>query len=461
MDVTPFPVGGCHDANLVRSREHTVCVDARMRAAYGHWSQHCRDHNIPTTPAYDVVGLLAVLQPDKFQQRAGGGVLSLNDEYRGPGGFQRADYLSRRSEHQLIVVTDYGEECDDEVTCLLVPPSSKLVFTDDDQFDQNVAQYRTFGGQCSVHHVSELGELLDTDSKNIVLQIGPVHEAAHGRIDDMISCKIYDWYLVGTLGGTLNSKGDAQNNAELLQHYAHSAYIVDTDRGNGAFPLTYTQLTAALTGRITDDQLERVAEHVIKIGWRNTVGRANPCIGKFIAHLVVQNVGANYQTVDTVLHACRSEEDSANIMMATPAKTRAEATQLAHNYLERLQTTAPDMLDPEYDAVDDGTFHLKGSPDDSVLQPGNIQFRVPHTDVKPQKFRLLVDGAGTTNSVARVTAGQIVDGYTFMLVVLHQVFDVPLEFWESGQPGTWHPQWENPGPIKDGEVAEHPFVKTI
>ena len=67
----------------------------------------------------------------------------------------------------------------------------------------------------------------------------------------------------------------------------------------------------------------------------------------------------------------------------------------------------------------------------------------------------------TTNSVAGVTAGQIVDGYTFMLVVLHQLFDVPLEFWESGQPGTWHPQWENHGPIKDGEVAEHPFVKTI
>ena len=65
------------------------------------------------------------------------------------------------------------------------------------------------------------------------------------------------------------------------------------------------------------------------------------------------------------------------------------------------------MLDPKYDGVDDGTFHLKSALDDSPLQPGNIQFRVPRTDVKPQKFRLLVDGAGTTNSVAGVTADRL------------------------------------------------------
>lgn len=444
-------------------------IDSLMRTAYTSWSQKCRINNIPTTPAYDVVGLLAILHPEKFN--IDGNVMSLKEKFRGPDGFQPDDYntsklagtTSKLAGTNLIVLTDFGEECDDEVTSLLVPESAKLVFTDENHFDKNVAKYREFGGKCTVHHVSELSELFKDDN-NVVLQIGPVHNAAHGVID--VSDKKYDWYLVGTIGGTLNSKGDAQENAEILRDSAQSAYIIDTARGKGAFPFTYDQLKSALSGRITAGQLEKIAEHVIKIGWRNTVGRANPFVGKFISHLVVKNKGANYKTVDTVLRACLSPEK-----IAEESWTSVAATKLAENYLARLQTTAPDSLDPSYDEVkmkqnnddndevDDGTlktFKLKGSPEDTAVQEGVVQFRVPHTDVKPQKFRLLVDGEGKTNSTAGVTADQIVEGYTFILVVLNKLFGVPIEFFESGQPGKWQPQWENPG-----WARPYPFVKTI
>jgi len=428
--------------------ESKESIDSLMRTAYTSWSQKCRVNNIPTTPAYDVVGLLAVLHPEKFNNLDG--VMTLKEEFRGAGGFKKEDYPLNKENINLIVLTDFGEECDDEVTSLLVPESAKLVFTDEDHFDKNVAKYREFGGKCTVHHVSELADLFEEDN-NVILQIGPVHEDPHGVIE--VSTQKYDWYLVGTIGGTLNSQGDARKNAEHLRDSAESAYIVDTDRGKGAFPFTYNQLTAALEGRITDEQLEKIAEHVIKIGWRNTVGRANPFVGKFISHLVVKNVGANYKTVDTVLRACLSPEEIAKEPWATATAT-ATASKLAENYLERLQTTAPDLLDTNYDELDDGTFKLKGSPED--ITTDGVQFRVPHTNVKPQDFRLLVDKEGNTNSVAGVKAYQIVEGYTFILVVLNYLFGVPIEFFESGQPGKWQPQWENPG-----WVPEHPFVKTI
>jgi hypothetical protein len=436
--------------------ESNESVDSLMRTAYSSWSEKCRNINIPTTPAYDVVGLLAVLHPEKFNNLDG--VMTLKEEFRGADGEQKEDYPLNKENINLIVLTDFGEECDDEVTSLLVPESAKLVFTDEKHFDQNRSKYKEFGGKCTVHHFKDFSNLFEEKNKNVVLQIGPVHEAAHGVID--VHDKKYDWYLVGTIGGTLNSKGDAQANAEILRDSAQSAYVVDTARGEGAFPFTYNGLKSALTGRISEEQLEKIAEHVIKIGWRNTVGRANPFVGKYVSHLVVKNVGANYKTVDTVLRACLSPEE-----IAKKSWTSTAAAKLAKKYLARLQTTAPDLLDPIYDEVDDGTFKLKGSSENTAVQEGVVQFRVAHTDVKPQNWRLLVDKDGNTNTVAAkgVTEDQIVEGYTFILVVLNKLFGVPIEFFESGMPGKWQPQWENPGLSRPypGLSRPYPFVKTI
>lgn len=447
-------------------------LDAQMRRAYTIWSAKCRAESIPTTPAYDVVGLLAVMRPEKFDL-CGKTTMVLQQEFRRVDGFRPEDYRvpdnSACRANNLVVVTDFGEECDDEVVTLLVPPSARLVFTDEERFEEHVAQYRSFGGTCSVHHVHELWNLLRDDPAAVILQIGPLHERVHGmlRVPADIS---YDWYLVGALGNTLNSKGDALENAKALRDGAATAWIVDTDRGRGAFPFSYGQLQAVLKHRLLPTQFHRIAEHVLSVGWRNTVGRANPLAGKFVAHLVVPGVGANYQTVDTVARACLTELhppidiDAIQKLQATHDGTRtvAAAMRLAKTYLDRLQFAAPDTLDPDYEALSDGTFRRKDASHDAILEDGAVRFGVPWTTVKPQQFRLMVDAEGNTNSVAAsVTAGQIVEGYAVMLVLLHHLFEVPVEFLESGRPGQWNPQWDHPGPLADEQVAKHPFVKTL
>tara|TARA_B110001452_G_scaffold267533_1_gene277897 strand:+ start:102 stop:1487 length:1386 start_codon:yes stop_codon:yes gene_type:complete len=440
--------------------EAKVDIDAQMRKAYTVWSQKCRVNNIPTTPAYDVVGLLAVFHPEKFDTE--GAVMKLKQEFRTVQGFIKDDYPTE-IDFNLIIITDFGEECDDEVVSILAPQDPallNLVFTDEEHFDEQVDKFESFGGsRVSVQHVSDLWSVFAANKRNVVLQIGPVHEKTHGKLDIPFWLPSFEYYLVGAMGSTLNSKGDAEENARLLQSRATDALIVDTDGGKGVFPFSYSQVRAALSERVTEDQLERICEHVIKIGWRNTVGRASPFAAKFIAHLVVKNAGANYATVKAVFNSCYDQDwkQECALLIARREGTEARARVLAEEYVQRMQTTAPDILDKNYEAVSDGTFRLKSAGEDVELERGSVQFMVPWTDLKPQALRLLVAADGSTNSLRKVRVDDIVEGYTYILVVLNILFDVPVEFFQSGQPGKWNPEWNHPGPL----VAAHPFKKSI
>jgi len=437
-----------------------IYIDARMRKAYTVWSHKCRVKNIPTTPAYDVVGLLAVFHPEKFDIE--GDVMKLKQEFRNAQGFIKDDYPTEL-DFNLIIITDFGEECDDEVTSLLAPQTPallNLVFTDEEHFDEQVAKFESFGGsRVNVQHVSDLWSVFAANKRNVVLQIGPVHEKTHGKLVIPDWLPPFEYYLVGAMGSTLNSKGDAEENARLLQSWATAARIVDTDGGKGAFPFSYSQVRAALSERVSEEQLERICEHVIKIGWRNTVGRASPFPAKFIAHLVVKNAGANYATVKAVFNSCYDQDwkQDCALIMARRDGTEARARVLAQEYVRRMQTTAPDILDKNYEALADGTFRLNSAGEDAELERGSVRFMVPWTDVKPQALRLLVAADGSTNSLRKVRVDDIVEGYTYILVVLNILFGVPVDFFQSGQPGKWNPEWEHPGPL----VAAHPFTKTF
>lgn len=424
-------------------------LDTQMRKAYTVWSTKCRVNNIPTTPAYDVVGLLAVFHPEKFDTE--GDVMKLKQEFRNAQGFIKDDYPTE-IDFNLIIITDFGEECDDEVVSMLAPQDPallNLVFTDEEHFDEQVAKFESFGGsRVNIKHVSDLWSVFAANKRNVVLQIGPVHEKTHNKLVIPDWLPPFEYCLVGAVGSTLNSKGDAEENARILQSRATDARIIDTDGGKGVFPFSYSQVRAALSERVSEEQLERICEHVIKIGWRNTVGRASPFPAKFIAHLVVKNVGANYATVKTVFDSCYdqvSEQDDI-LRQARRDGTQARARALAEEYVKRMQTTAPDILDTKYEELPDGTFRLKSAKEDAELERGSVRFMVPWTDVKPQALSLLVAADGSTNSFRKVRANDIVDGYTYILVVLNKLFGVPVEFFESGQPGKWKPEWNQPGP---------------
>ena len=400
-----------HDEPKKGAGESKDDIDNFMRTAYTEWSKKCKVNDIPTTPAYDVVGLLSVFHPEKFD--VFGEVLKLQQKYRKPSGLLAKDYPTE-SDINLIIITDFGEECDDEVTVALAPKTAQLVFTDETNFDKQLSVYKSFGGDSSrVHTVKDLWSLLKADKDNVILQIGPIHSEDH---EDLVvpTGAVYDYHLVGVIGTTLNSKGDAKRNAEVLKAGASKKSIVDTDGGKGAFPFSYSHLNKALAGRISTEGLTALSEHVIKIGWRNTVGRASPSIGMYISHLVVRDVGANYATVSDVLNNCLTASEATEMtLLSVRDGTVQKAEALAKHYFE-------EMLN--------GNLSLK--------EDGN-----------------------STNSIRGATKSGIIEGYTFILVALNKLFGVPVEFFESGGGGKWKPEWDTPGPVSG--TPDYPFIKRI
>ena len=93
-------------------------------------------------------------------------------KFRNPSGLLAADYPAE-SDINLIIVTDFGEECDDEVTVALAPKTAQLVFTDKANFDELVSVYESFGGdKTRVHPIKNLWSLLKAEKRNVILQIG-------------------------------------------------------------------------------------------------------------------------------------------------------------------------------------------------------------------------------------------------------------------------------------------------
>ena len=86
------------------------------------------------------------------------------------------------------------------------------------------------------------------------------------------------------------------------------------------------------------------------------------------------------------------------------------AEEIAEQYIYLLQTTAPPK------------------PDD------------PKKDLRLQ----VIDANGTTNARGNPTVAQIRDGYAYILTQLNRLFEVPIQFFESGGPGNWLPQWLYP-----------------
>jgi len=65
----------------------------------------------------------------------------------------------------------------------------------------------------------------------------------------------------------LNAKGNAVESATYLMNQAQQKLILDTKAGKGAFPFAYAPLIELFPGN-------DIIDHVCKIGWRNSVGRA-------------------------------------------------------------------------------------------------------------------------------------------------------------------------------------------
>ena len=241
--------------------------------------------------------------------------------------------------------------------------------------------------------------------RNVILQIGPIHVAKNSvnkacadRVAELVTefenCELF---LVGEYGKTVNSKADAKGPTAAIMGGCQRFIVVDTARGQGAF-----DFTAGTVSTILGPEL---AEHVIKIGWRNAVGRAGPFASRFTAHLVgAYASGANYQSVFT---CDKTLSDAGQTPDAITPLDEQKAAEVVQQYIIDMTS--------------------------SSSRPTSLSH-----------LGLVINLDGNTNNPAKVTREQIEEGYKFILLTLKKWFGVPIKFFESGKPEDWKAQWLTP-----------------
>jgi len=217
------------------------------------------------------------------------------------------------------------------------------------------------------------------------LQIGPVVDVDDAKVSALLErMDKYDYAIVGTIGNTLNSKGGAKAFAWALHARATKAAVVDTARGAGAPKF----LVGALEGMFGD--AHPIIDHVLRIGFRNTNGRASSSNGRFVAGLVsALPTGANYQTVRGVVEASGKAE----------ATITSAHRSIAKAYIADLQQAGPALV-----------FTAEGS-----------------------------------NALNGATKQDIEDGYAYILANMEALIGMPVDCFESGAPGNWNPVWATLG----------------
>lgn len=303
----------------------------------------------------------------------------------------------------IDIVTDVGEETDDEVTCLHLynicehnrSMIARVFFTN--KAGQTMFK-RLLGERPDLPNFSTFDfnerTFEPNTEKTLLVQISPIPRAQFNIVQAYATKQPFDYILLGELGTTLNSskRNGADQAATFLLDEAAWGVCVATGGGSGAPPFTVAGLKSV--GGVDS----AIVNHCLAIAFRNTVGRASSTGGRFVAHLVAKDkMGANYQTALSI---------SKRMGLTSRRKPSSDKVKkVVDSYIAALQEG-----DPE-------------SPESALV--------VKYDD-------------DSTNSVRPgITLQKIKDGYTFILETLHQAFGVPVDFFASQTPSQkWAPQWE-------------------
>ena len=296
----------------------------------------------------------------------------------------------------IDIVTDLGEECDDEAACLhlynlcahnpdmfarvfFTNGNGKAMFVELLEGKPELPNFKIFDFNDATFKANK------GDQKTLLLQIGPIH-VSQIEIVKAYAAKPYDYILLGEIGSTLNSSKDAETAADFLLTASAWGVCIATRGGEGAPPFTVADL-APLGGPDS-----AIVNHCIKIAFRNTVGRASAAAGQGVAHLVAaHSMGANYQTAVSIAKHLDMEP-----FKETSKARDASIESVVRSYVDGL---------------------------------------VAHG--------LVVAADGSTNSPRGVTISEINNGYTFILDTLNQAFGVPLDFFASQTASReWGKEWE-------------------
>ncbi len=197
--------------------------------------------------------------------------------------------------YDTIVINDSGEEIDDE--CAI-----KKAFSGK-YMNKKIAYVCVGGKMISEERVKRVQSLIPEiddiytieefyfmrSSFNMkIIQIGPINSCYMDKVKYIVNmAKPYDYILQGELGKTVNSREDSKEAAEYLFKNAENSEIVD-----GPYP-KFTYSNSLYFGK-------RIQTEIIKLGHKNTLGRAPPL--PFTIHLVGPG-GANYESVKAFYYA--------------------------------------------------------------------------------------------------------------------------------------------------------------
>lgn len=297
----------------------------------------------------------------------------------------------------IHIITDLGEECDDEVTvfCAILYAHYNhdihftIVFTDKHWQDSALkagidpsTKYTNVTFVCIHNNCNSL--IMSHDSiipvPDKVLQIGPMNDENnkyYKYYTEKLENGSFDYYIVGTIGNTLNSSNQEGSNffAEKMIEKSNRHYIIDTKKGLGAPQFNVNIMENIINTGSVKLIKENLLNHVMNIGFRNTVGRTLKFYGAF---LVSSPNGANYKTVynQSQLH---------------PPSTEKQLV------------------------TDDTIIHEVVNEYFNKLREDN-----PNIDINQDQF----------------------NGYYFILKNLQEMYGITPKIYVSGSPGNWEKSWD-------------------
>ena len=407
-------------------------IDTEMREAYELWEAACTKHHLELTPAYDLTALTAIVNEGSgkiTKEENVNGVKvdtwKMNEEKANAPeeilkfkGYVDTAHRSNTLPTHLIILTDYGEEADDEVTCFMANllkakgVNVTIIHTQNDnqsEFEKQKSLYKERGGKNNFFTIDEItqqqfkGFLGSDPQKNVILQIGPITKLKNGVDISELNGK-YKYYIQGIIGATFNSKDVAKKTAQDFINNSIRGVMCDTDKGKGAYKWVMKHVRqAVINAGASKEATDSLCDRVMKIGWRNTVGRAGTTSAKYIAGLVAPG-GANYKVVEGIVNKM------------------------------------------PYEALLDGTGKVKFPLTEEKIQEAHALATLYFENLKRSTGNPLTLGADgqTTNSVHGSTKDDIIQGYEYILTNLYQYFGVPIKFFLSGESGKWVKYWETP-----------------
>jgi hypothetical protein len=225
----------------------------------------------------------------------------------------------------LLVVTDIGEECDDETAIF-------YLYKQTQKNPELFIEVLCVGGKCSeneriqslhqhlkiqetsnfkVGKMSEMPKYTHICPTKTLLQIGP---STQDPTPYQKLLNDYTYILLGKLGTTNSSKGKPYNFASHMADYAQHAIILDTKvHGETRIPLFSMNSSNFFP--------YKVKKEIIRMGFKNTLGRAPPSL-IFLNQLVAPG-GANYNTANSIYDTVYSVGDFENITITEEALNSA------------------------------------------------------------------------------------------------------------------------------------------